>query len=183
MAMKGLRQYHSKPHRLPGKRWKACGVKCKEMNLFPVTSTIHLSLAMELSPEVRQYPPYPAPQSSITASLLIYPLGGSLMGKRVGLDLQKEPLSTGHAACPLHLQLQRAVLSAHNNRTNWGSCSSWTTFHNPRTSITVEAGAASHSWAEDHTCAHGGWFEVSCLGLISLAKKTGETGNVILLVA
>lgn len=37
------------------------GGNCKEINLFPLTPTIHLSLTTQPSPLLRQYPPYPAP--------------------------------------------------------------------------------------------------------------------------
>lgn len=68
------------------------GGKMQGDQSLPVTSALRLSLAMEpLSPEVRQYPPHPAPGSRlIAASLLIYPSGSSLMEKKEGWDLQKE---------------------------------------------------------------------------------------------
>lgn len=94
---------------------------------------------------------------SIAASLLIYPLGGSLMGQRVGLDLQKEPLSIHHAACSqaswIWQQLPpsssallslRTVPPTQDNHTDWGSLFVLGDVPHSRTSISVKGEADSH---------------------------------------
>lgn len=67
-------------------------VKREEINLFLVIPTIHLSLATEpLSQEVRQYPPHPAPRSSLYRRISAHiPFREFINGEEGGLGAPKK---------------------------------------------------------------------------------------------